>query len=95
MSDPQKCRNREEVAQYEEQDCINRLVNHLVEHDLSTQEEIDASNKQSKAAALEAVRFADQSPDLGTEEMHTDVNVTASPPFREGQLPQMFSAEDE
>src|SRR5690606_42153676 len=42
MSDPQKYRTKEEVAQYEQhQDPINRLVNHLIEKNLATQEQIN------------------------------------------------------
>jgi pyruvate dehydrogenase E1 component alpha subunit len=83
MSDPQKYRTKEEVAQYEQhQDPINRLVNHLIEKNLATQEQINEIDKQAKDAALESVKYANESADLGVDELYTDVYVEPYGPYK-------------
>jgi pyruvate dehydrogenase E1 component alpha subunit len=84
MSDPQKYRSKDEVSDVEKNDCINRLVSHLVEHDLATQEQIDDLDKKAKTRAQEAVKFADQSEDITREQMYTDVYSNPFPPFKKG-----------
>jgi pyruvate dehydrogenase E1 component alpha subunit len=85
MSDPQKYRSKDEVGERQEIDCINRLVNHLIEHDLATQEQIDELDKQAKQTAKDAVKFAEESPDLPIEELYTDVYVNVFGPYKKGE----------
>ena len=73
MSDPQKYRTKDEVAQHEEADPINRLVNHLVERNHVTQDEITKLDDEAKRLALDAVKFANESPETPVEELFTDV----------------------
>jgi pyruvate dehydrogenase E1 component alpha subunit len=90
MSDPQKYRTKEEVAEREQRDPINRLVNHLIERGLSTQEQIDKLDADAKQQAVDSVKYADQSPDLGVEELYTDVYAMPYGPYKAGELPMML-----
>jgi len=73
MSDPQKYRTKDEVGEFEEQDCINTLVNWLVEHDKASQDQLDDMDKAAKKAATDSVKFAEESEEISTDELHTDV----------------------
>lgn len=90
MSDPQKYRTKEEVAGYEQQDPINNLVNLMIDQGQITQDEVDEMDRQAKHEALEAVRFADESPEVGADEMYTDVYTQPYGLFKVGQLPEML-----
>ncbi|HEX7010965.1 MAG TPA: pyruvate dehydrogenase (acetyl-transferring) E1 component subunit alpha [Phycisphaeraceae bacterium] len=90
MSDPQKYRTKEEVQQIQERDCINTLVNHLIEQNIATQEEINALDKEARQAAQDAVKYADNAPEPGLDELYTDVYVNPYPPFKKGELPAIL-----
>jgi len=94
MSDPQKYRTKEEVSKYEDVDCINRLVNHLIENKLATQEQLEQMDKQAKKLATDAVKYANESPDTPVEELYTDVYSEPFGPYKKGELPLMLR-EDE
>ncbi|MEM6458749.1 MAG: thiamine pyrophosphate-dependent enzyme [Planctomycetota bacterium] len=85
MSDPQKYRTKDEVGEKQDVDCINRLVNWLIEHDRATQEQIDELDKKAKDASKEAIKFAESSPDLGKDELYTDVYVNVFGPYQRGE----------
>ncbi len=84
MSDPQKYRTKDEVGEKQEVDCINRLVNYLIEHQLATQEQIDELDNKAKQVAKDAVHFAEESPELGMDELYTDVYVNVFGPYKKG-----------
>jgi pyruvate dehydrogenase E1 component alpha subunit len=90
MSDPQKYRSKDEVGGYEEQDCINRLVNYLIDHKLATQEQIDQLDNQAKQIAKEAIEFAEKCPDMPLEELYTDVYVNVFGPYKKGEAHEAF-----
>ncbi|MEO0588581.1 MAG: thiamine pyrophosphate-dependent enzyme, partial [Planctomycetota bacterium] len=73
MSDPQKYRSKDEVGEFENKDCINRLVRYLIEHDAATQEQIDDLDKKAKESAKAAIKFAEESPEMPVDEMFTDI----------------------
>lgn len=88
MSDPQKYRTKEEVTEYKDVDCINRLVNWLIDTDRATQDDCDALDQQAKHAVSESIRFAEESPEPTREnEMFTDVflNPPAGGPWKRGE----------
>ena len=97
MSDPQKYRSKDEVSeQQQEKDCINTLVNELVDRELATQEQIDELDEKSKQAANDSVKYAEESAEPGDEEMYTDVYTNPFGPFKKGELPIMLrEGEDE
>ena len=73
MSDPQKYRTKEEVGQFEEQDPIARLTNTLLERGTITKEQAGQLDAQAKKQAIDAVKFASESPDTPLEELYTDI----------------------
>jgi pyruvate dehydrogenase E1 component alpha subunit len=79
MSDPQKYRTREELAQYQEQDPIANLGYYAMERNLLTQAEIDAYEEKVKAEVEDSVKFAEESPFPDPSELYTDVYVTDYP----------------
>jgi pyruvate dehydrogenase E1 component alpha subunit len=81
MSDPQKYRSKEDVSAAQEQDCIERMVRQLIDRGVATQDQIDRLDKKAKKVAQAAVKFASESPDLGPDEMYTDVYRKPFPPF--------------
>jgi pyruvate dehydrogenase E1 component alpha subunit len=81
MSDPQKYRTKEEVAERQERDAINTLVNHLIENKLATQEQIEEMDNHAKEAAKAAIQYAEESPDLGKDELYTDVYANPFGPY--------------
>lgn len=90
MSDPQKYRSKDEVGEFEKQDCINRLVNYLIDNNHADQARIDELDKQAKQSAIEAVKFANDSPDTPVEEMYTDVYDQPFAPFKKGGPPRLM-----
>jgi len=97
MSDPQKYRTKDEVGEYEEQDCINTLVNWLIEHDIADQDKLDELDKQAKQAAVDAVKFAEESDEVGSEELYTDVykNPWDSGPYTVGKPHEDYDVPDQ
>ena len=92
MSDPQKYRSKDEVTEQKEKDCINTLVNHLIENKLASQDEIDELDKKAKQVSRDAIKYAEESPDLPLSEMFTDVYAEPyGPPFKKGGLPKMIT----
>lgn len=85
MSDPQKYRSKDEVGEFEDNDCIHRLVRHLIEHNLADQEKIDGLDKQAKEAASDAVKFAQDSEPMPTEELYKDVYLNPFGRFERGE----------
>ncbi len=91
MSDPQKYRSKDEVQEYEQQqDPILRLVQHLVDNDLATQEQIDELDQKAKDTAKEAVKFAEQSEDVPMDELYTDVYREPFGRFKPGEPHEAF-----
>ncbi|MCC7147281.1 MAG: pyruvate dehydrogenase (acetyl-transferring) E1 component subunit alpha [Phycisphaeraceae bacterium] len=90
MSDPQKYRTKEEVAEFEEHDCIQRLRRRLLDRHLATEEQILDLDEKAKKLALEAVKFAEESPATPVEEMFTDVYSQPFEPYRRGEAAEGF-----
>jgi pyruvate dehydrogenase E1 component alpha subunit len=90
MSDPQKYRTKEEVNEHEERDCIQRLTRHLIDGGHLTQEQADALDLKAKEVAKAAVKFATESPDLGEDELYTDVYAQPFGPYKKGEAHEAF-----
>ena len=88
MSDPQKYRAKEEIVEHEEADCINRMVNDLIDRGFATQQQVIELDRQAKRTATDAVRFATDSPDPNLDQLYTDVYADPYPPFIKGELPE-------
>ena len=75
MSDPAKYRTREEVQDYREhRDPIDRAAKELEAMGVAP-EELKAIDKEIKDIVVEAAKFAEEAPEPGSEELHTDVLV--------------------
>ncbi|MCC7191719.1 MAG: pyruvate dehydrogenase (acetyl-transferring) E1 component subunit alpha [Phycisphaeraceae bacterium] len=90
MSDPQKYRTKDEVAAHEQQDPINKLANLMIETHQITQEEADKIDVEVKQISLDAVKFANESPETPEGELYTDVYANPFPPYMTGDLPEML-----
>jgi pyruvate dehydrogenase E1 component alpha subunit len=77
MSDPGNYRTRAEIEKYQERDPIKTFTNTLKQHQLITDDEIAAMEKEIKEEVEQAVRFADESPLPDPSELYT--NVYANP----------------
>ena len=62
MADPELYRDKEEVRRWRELDPIPRFGRFLVEHRVSSEQELAQVAEDTEAEMLEAVRFADESP---------------------------------
>ena len=81
MSDPAKYRTREEVEKYKERDPILQLQSYLYEHNLVTNEELDAIEASVAEEVADAVAFAEQSPFPPAQALYEDVYVQPDYPF--------------
>ena len=91
MSDPQKYRSKDEVGEFKEQDCIQNLVRYMIEGGFADQDTIDALDSKAKEAALESVKFAEESPELSVDEMWTDVYSNPYGPYETAPLPNIIT----
>lgn len=81
MSDPQKYRTKEEVAQYKEQDPILFVKNVIEENKWMTEANFKEVQDEVKALVDESVKFAEESPDPTVDELYKDVYVQEDYPF--------------
>ncbi|HUQ97520.1 MAG TPA: pyruvate dehydrogenase (acetyl-transferring) E1 component subunit alpha [Chitinophagaceae bacterium] len=81
VSDPQKYRTKEEVETFKGKDPITNLLATIRESKIATEEELEEINKRVEAAVAESVKFADESPLPGEDEVLKDVYVDANYPF--------------
>ncbi len=81
ISDPQKYRTKEEVEEYKGKDPITNLISKIKENNLATDEELNAINSRVEAAVNESVKFAEESPFPGDDEVLKDVYVDSNYPF--------------
>ncbi len=81
MSDPQKYRSKDEVAEFKDQDPIMWVLNTIKEQKFATDDEIDAIGKRVKALVEESVKFAEESPLPEGKELYEDVYTQSDYPY--------------
>jgi len=81
MSDPAKYRTKEELEAKKKEDPIIRLKSYLLQHGLSTNEELDAIDDEVKKEVQASVEFAEKSPFPPLESIYEDVYVQPDYPF--------------
>ena len=81
MSDPQKYRTKEEVADFKEKDPISQVLETITFHKLATEKEIKKIQDEVKAIVEESIIFAEESPDLESHELYEDVYTQNDYPF--------------
>ena len=91
MSDPRKYRTKEEEAQFESNDCIDKLSNWLLANRDFNEDDLKAMNKSVKQQIREAVKWAEASPEPDIkEELYKDVYVEEWGPWNGTSLPEML-----
>jgi pyruvate dehydrogenase E1 component alpha subunit len=81
MSDPGKYRTKEEVEEYKKLDPIEQVLETLKKNKWITESEIEATEQKIKEIVEESVRFAEESPYPGPEELYMDVYVQEDYPY--------------
>ncbi|WP_367915633.1 pyruvate dehydrogenase (acetyl-transferring) E1 component subunit alpha [Leadbetterella sp. DM7] len=81
MSDPQKYRTKEEVAEWKLRDPIELIKDRILTNKIATQEELDAIDERVKKQVDDAVKFAEESPWPKPEEAFEDIYVQSDYPF--------------
>lgn len=90
MSDPRKYRTKDEEAQYESEDPIDKLSYYLLKEGHASEADLDAMAKDVKQQVREAVKWAEASPAPDLSELHHDVYVEEWGPWNGTSLPQML-----
>lgn len=81
MSDPQKYRTKEEVAEYLSIDPIETTLATILKNKYATQKQIDVINDKVKSIVDEAVEFSENSPLPDDSELYKDIYVQQDYPF--------------
>ena len=81
MSDPQKYRTKEEVAEWQERDPIEHVLKVIKENKWMTQKELDEMEEWVKKEVAESIKFAEDSPLPEADEIYKDVYVENDYPF--------------
>ena len=63
------------------EDPIVRLQRYITEHDIATDDELDAIDDEQKQIVLDAIDFAENSPEPAPETIYEDVYVQKDYPF--------------
>ncbi len=81
MSDPQKYRSKDEVAEWKSKDPIEKVLKIIKENKYATEKQIEAIQKKVKDLVEESVKFAEESPMPEAGELYKDVYVEEDYPF--------------
>ena len=81
MSDPQKYRTKEEVAEWMEQDPIEHCLKVIRDNKWMTEKEIEATEEWVKKEVAESVEFAENSPYPEAHELYEDVYTQTDYPY--------------
>lgn len=81
MSDPQKYRTKEEVAEYQEQDPIEHCLKVIRDNNFLTEKEIEEIQNWVKNEVEDSVKFAEESPLPDASELYKDVYVQEDYPY--------------
>ena len=83
MSDAQKYRTKEEVAEYQKIDPINKVLELIKKKKWATDEEIQEIQANVKATVKEAVDFAEESPFPSNDSLYKNVYAEEYPFIKE------------
>jgi len=81
MSDPQKYRTKEELAEYQDQDPLANLGYYILDKKILTQDELDKIEERVKEEVADCVKFAEESPWPSEDELLKDVYIQQDYPF--------------
>ena len=81
MSDPQKYRSKEEVAEYQAKDPIALCLTMSKEKNWATEEEVNSINQRVKDLVAECVKFAEESDFPDASELYKGIYAQEDYPF--------------
>ena len=81
MSDPQKYRTKDEVADYQDKDPIITVLEEIKKNKWMTDAAIKKVQKEVKEIVEDAVKFAEESPDPDPSELYEDVYMQDDYPY--------------
>ena len=81
MSDPANYRTKEELDEKRNEDPIIRLKSYILEHEMSTNEELDQVDEEVKKLVLESVEFSENSDFPEIDSIYEDVYTQEDYPF--------------
>jgi pyruvate dehydrogenase E1 component alpha subunit len=81
MSDPQKYRTKEEVAEWKSRDPIEMTRERILKGKIATEEELEVINAKIKNQVAESVKFAEESPFPVAEDAFKDIYMQEDYPF--------------
>lgn len=81
MSDPQKYRTKDEVAEYQKHDPIEQVRTSLLIHKFATEADLHKIEDRVKEMVDESVKFAEQSPFPEADELYRDVYMQEDYPY--------------
>jgi pyruvate dehydrogenase E1 component alpha subunit len=81
MSDPQKYRTKQEVADWMDRDPIKHCIDVIIENKWMTHKAIDQFDADTKKRVMDAVKFAEESPYPEKEELFEDVYMQKDYPY--------------
>lgn len=81
MSDPQKYRTKEEVAEYQGQDPLEHVLKTIRTNKWMNEEEIEKVEEEIKVVVDESVKFAEESPLPEASEIYKDVYMQENYPY--------------
>ncbi len=81
MSDPGNYRTKDELDSKKDEDPILRLKAYLLEHELSTNDELDDIDERVKDVVRESVEFSENSPFPPLETIYEDIYTQEDYPF--------------
>ncbi len=87
MSDPATYRTKEELEAKKHEDPVLRMKSYILRHDLAESVFLEQMDKDVREEVMDAVRFADESPEPPPEELYTDVYVQEDYPFLNWKIP--------
>ena len=73
MGDPERYRQKDEIAKWQEEDPIGIYRAYLIQEKVAAAEELDEIEEQVEEETQEAVEFAESSPEPAPEELFTDI----------------------
>jgi len=73
MSDPQKYRSKEEVAEYMDEDPITQVLKVIKANKFATAKQLESIDKKVKDLVAESIKFAEDSPYPEADELYEDV----------------------
>ncbi|MFM7310888.1 MAG: pyruvate dehydrogenase (acetyl-transferring) E1 component subunit alpha [Flavobacteriales bacterium] len=81
MSDPQKYRSKDEVAEYQQKDPIEHVMTKIRSNKWMTEEELEAVDQEIKQVVEDSVKFAEESPLPTADELYKDVYMQDDYPY--------------